>query len=178
MNYNKNEMCAKFLIEKGLVSEDLLFEDVFKLVNAIEEEKIYKEELSDSNIDYNDEIVNIEYVNENETIDITVTGDNLFYCNNILTKNSFGTAMTMDWLCGIIQTPEQFDERKYMFKNLKSRFGSNINQIVTTGVDYDKMKLINLSDAEQEIPLHIKDKLKYEQSKIDEKEQYDAFDFS
>ena len=48
-----------------------------------------------------------------------------------------------------------------MFKNLKSRFDSNINQIVTVGIDYEKMRLINLDDNEQAIPQYIKDKLKF-----------------
>jgi len=35
-----------------------------------------------------DEIVNIEYVGKKETIDINISGDRLFYVNNILVHNS------------------------------------------------------------------------------------------
>jgi len=91
-------------------------------------------------------------------------------------SESYGTAMTADYIAAIIQTPELFEQNKYLFKNLKSRYDSNINQIVTVGVDYSKMKLFDLDESNQEIPLHIRDALKYQK----EKENFDSssFDFS
>ena len=65
-----------------------------------------KQKISDSLIDYNDEVIDIEYVGERETIDITVTGDSLFFCNDILTKNSIGLAATCDVMCSIWQEEE------------------------------------------------------------------------
>ena len=76
------------------------------------------------------------------------------------TSESIGLAATMDFMAGIIQPPELFEQRKYLFKNIKSRFDSNINQVVTVGIDYNKMRLTNLDDQQQEIPVYMKDKLK------------------
>ena len=39
-------------------------------------------------IDYNDEIVSIEYVGELESVDINISGDRLFYANGVLSHNS------------------------------------------------------------------------------------------
>lgn len=94
------------------------------------------------------------------------------------TSESIGLPATMDFMAGIIQTPELFEQRKYLLKNIKSRFDSNINQIVTVGIDYDKMRLLNLEDDQQEIPVHIKDKLKAEQKKKDDQDTYSDFDFN
>jgi hypothetical protein len=63
-------------------------------------------------------------------------------------------------MCAIVQPPELFEQNKYLLKNIKSRYGDNINQVVTIGVDRPKMRLLNLEASEQEIPLHVKDKMK------------------
>lgn len=162
MLYSKEQFdnLALFYKTKGLIDGDLSIEQISNLFETLYDEKIEKEIISDSLLDYNDEIISIEEVGELETIDITVTGDNLFYCNGILTKNSIGLAATMDFMAGIIQPPELFEQRKYLFKNIKSRFDSNINQVVTVGIDYNKMRLTNLDDQQQEIPVYMKDKLK------------------
>jgi len=109
----------------GLVDRetpDDVYLDVAKKIYNEQEEKNF---LSDSKIDYNDEIVNIEPVGEMETIDISVTGDSLFYCNNILTKNSIGLAATCDVICSLWQEEE---EKQLGIINLgmqKNRFGAN-----------------------------------------------------
>jgi len=94
------------------------------------------------------------------------------------TSESFGLPMTLDWMGAIIQTPELFEQNKYVLKVLKSRYNDNINAVYTIGVDRPKMKLINLEDSDQEIPIHIKDKLKQEQHKKDNEESYSDFDFN
>lgn len=78
------------------------------------------------------------------------------------TSDSFGLPMTADWMCAIIQSPELFEQKKFIVKNIKSRFGSNINQVVTVGVEYDKMRIVDLPEDQQEIPIHLKDKLRQE----------------
>lgn len=169
---------ALFYKEKGLIDGDLSIEEIVSLLKVLYNEKQEKDNLSDSKLDYNDEIISIEDMGELETIDITVTGDNLFYCNDILTKNSIGLAATMDFMAGIIQPPELFEQRKYLFKNIKSRFDSNINQIVTVGIDYEKMRLYNLENDQQEIPISVKDKLKQNQQVIDSQNDTIDFDFN
>ena len=94
------------------------------------------------------------------------------------TSESIGLAATMDFMAGIIQPPELFEQRKYLFKNIKSRFDSNINQVVTVGIDYTKMKLLNLDDQQQEIPLSVKDKLRTDQKVIDSQNDTTDFDFN
>ncbi len=93
------------------------------------------------------------------------------------TSDSIGLAATCDAMIGIIQPPELFEQRKYLFKLIKSRFDSNINQVVTVGIDYEKMKLLNLTDDQQEIPLSIKDKLKQNQQITDSKNESIDFNF-
>lgn len=74
-------------------------------------------------------------------------------------SESYGTAMTADWIGGIIQNEELFKQNKYLFKVLKTRFDGNNNFIYTVGVEREKMKLKDLEENEQEIPLHIKEEL-------------------
>jgi hypothetical protein len=124
--------------------------DLTDLLIALELEKIEKDILSDSNIDYNDEILSIEYVGDKETIDITVTGDNLFYCNNILTKNSIGLPATVDAMFALISTEELEAMGQLMIKQLKNRWGDlSYYRRFVVGIDRSKMKLYNLEDGAQ-----------------------------
>lgn len=125
--------------------------DVFELTEmliSIFKEKAEKERISDELIDYNDMIVSIEEVGEQETIDIGVTGDNLFYCNGILTKNSTGLPMTADLMLAVISTEELVQLNQIMFKQLKSRYGDKAQDSrFVVGVDRSKMRLYNVADA-------------------------------
>ena len=94
------------------------------------------------------------------------------------TADSFGLPMSVDYLGAILQTTELFEENKYLLKNLKSRYGDNINTVYTLGVDRPKMRLLNLEDSEQELPKSVKDRLKYEQDKQDEIDDSLQLDFS
>jgi replicative DNA helicase len=96
-----------------------------------------------------------------DTMDYTDTGE------------SFGVPMTVDWQGGIIQTPELFEQNKYIFKVLKSRFDENLNKCYTVGVDRSRMKLHKLAESEKEIPKVIKDRLEYEK----QQENTHPFDF-
>jgi hypothetical protein len=91
------------------------------------------------------------------------------------TADSFGLPMSVDYLGAILQTSELFEQNKYLLKVLKSRYGDNINKIYTLGVDRPKMRLLNLSE---EIPMFLKDKLKYEQDKLNESDDSFQLDFS
>lgn len=124
--------------------------DIFKLTDtliAIELEKIEKDSLADSMLDFNDEIISIEDVGSLETTDISVTGDNLFYCNDILTKNSFGVPMLADSMFALIRT-EQLDKmNQLMVKQLKNRFkDADSCKRFTLGVDRSKMRLYDIED--------------------------------
>lgn len=111
---------------------------------------------------YLDEIVSIRKVAPQKTIDITVSGDNLFYANDILTHNSgmnnsdidmtntsesSGTPMTLDFYFAIIRTEELDEMGQLMVKQLKSRFGDiNYYKRFVIGVELSKFKLYNIDD--------------------------------
>lgn len=91
---------------------------------------------------------------------------------------SWGIAMTADWVGAIIQNEELRAMGKYLLKVIKTRFDENNDHVYTLGVIFKKMRLTNLEECDQEIPEHIKDKLRSEKKKKEEKETYTMFDFS
>jgi hypothetical protein len=150
------------LFEKCLIKANSLllngqnFElDLFQLTELlykIELEKYEKDALSDLKLDYNDEIVSIEEVGEKETIDISVTGDNLFYCNDILTKNSFGLPMTVDLLFAVMRTEELDQMGQLLIKQLKSRYNDiNYYKRFVVGVDIMKFKLYDADNPTSDL---------------------------
>ena len=144
---------AAFIIQHGLVQgigQELDIFDVTELLLKLEREKIYKNLKSDKTIDFNDEITSIEEIGVLDTIDISVSGDNLFYCNNILTKNSFGVPAIADFMCAIINSEELYDLNQMMIKQLKNRYRDlNLNKRFVVGVDRAKMKLFDVEQSAQ-----------------------------
>lgn len=136
----------EFLAKNGYnfnMSED----EMVNVLYTMELEKREKNEKSDKKLDYNDEIVDIKPVGEKETIDISVTGDNLFFCNDILTKNSFGLPATSDLFFAII-TSEKLDATgQVMIKQLKNRYNdlSSMRRFCL-GIDRPKMRLYDLDN--------------------------------
>lgn len=131
----------------GNVSVIELAETLWKL----EIEKNEKNKISDKNLFYNDEIVEIEEVGELETIDISVSGDNLFYCNGILTKNSFGLPATADMMFALVSSEELEAEGLVMVKQLKNRYSDpNLYKRFTIAIE---KKYMRLKDADSQIPL-------------------------
>lgn len=155
---NRENMCfnrAQMLVESGIIklTEEM---DIFQLTDLLiklEEEKEYKNIKSDEKIDFNDEIISIEDVGVLDTVDISVSGDNLFYCNSILTKNSFGLPATADFMFALITTEELQQLNQIMVKQLKNRYGDpNFNKKFVIGVDRSKMKLYDVeASAQQDI---------------------------
>jgi len=90
------------------------------------------------------------------------------------TADSFGLPMTVDGLYAIIQNEELFKQGKYLNKVLKSRFGDNINEIYTCGVDRKFMRLMDLPEDQQELPQHVKDQLTWQSQKDKEKKDREA----
>lgn len=138
---------AQELILKQMVSKDT---DLFQLTDtliALEKEKIEKNEKSDKSIDFNDEIISIEDLGELETTDISVSGDNLFYCNGILTKNSWGLPSTVDFMIAGMSTEELEKMNQLLFKQLKNRYNdTNENKRFTIGIDRSKMRMYDIDD--------------------------------
>ena len=127
-----NENAILFALKKinllkhlGLLSsetDDLKYKEV---LTKILEEQEEKNKISDALINYNDEITEITFLGDKETIDISVTGDSLFYCNDILTKNSIGLASTCDIICSLWQTEEDRELGVINMGIQKNRFGPN-----------------------------------------------------
>jgi superfamily II DNA or RNA helicase len=139
-------MKAEELIRKGYVKDVDIFQLTDTLI-ALELEKIEKNAKSDKHINYNDEIVEIEEVGELETTDISVSGDNLFYCNGILTKNSFGLPATSDLMIALISTEQLEKSNQIMVKQLKNRYNDvSTHKRFTVGIDRSKMRLYDIAD--------------------------------
>jgi hypothetical protein len=145
---------AAFMIEHGLIQgmgQELDIFEVTDLLIKLEQEKIYKNLKNDETIDFNDEIISIEEVGILDTIDISVSGDNLFYCNGILTKNSFGIPAIADFMLAIINSEELYELNQIMIKQLKNRYRDlNLNKRFVIGVDRAKMRLYDVEDSAQE----------------------------
>lgn len=174
-NHIKNLIC-EIKSKRGFVPDIVMLDylNIFAssrlggnaMVNTYQFVKAIAEEFRALAVTYNFALVTASQVNRGNA------NTNANDMDMTATSESWGLPAASDWMGAIIQSPELFDQRKYVFKNLKSRFNSNINQIVTLGVDYDKMRLLNLSEEDQEIPIHVKDRLRME------KEKEEDFDFT
>lgn len=137
---------AEELIRRGYVKDVDIFQLTDTLI-ALESEKLEKNAKTDLALDFNDEIVSIEEMGELETTDISVSGDNLFYCNGILTKNSFGLPATADLMIALISTEQLEKMGQLMVKQLKNRYNdSSKHKRFTVGVDRAKMRLYDIAD--------------------------------
>lgn len=141
---------AQYLKDRGYFLDG----DIFQIADTLEKaylEKLERDVITDQSIDYNDEIVSIECVGELETIDISVSGDNLFLCNGILTKNSMGLVHTLDLYLAQI-APEDLQElNQMMFKQLKNRYNDpNYYKRFVVGFDRPKMTFYDLETSAQE----------------------------
>jgi hypothetical protein len=137
---------VKMFLEKSFKG-DMSVSDIFELLKDMLIEKILREEITDSKIDYNDEIVSIECVGELDTVDISVSGDNLFCCNGILTKNSIGLIMSLDSAFTLIATDELSEMDQIIIKMLKNRYGELDKFVV--GLEKAKMKFYELEASAQ-----------------------------
>ena len=141
---------AEELISKGYPVGDVTVEQLTDTLYKLEKEKQQKNEQSDRSIDYNDEIVSIEDMGVLETVDISVSGDNLFYCNGILTKNSFGLPATADMMFALVSTEDLEKVGQLMVKQLKNRYNDpTAYKRFIIGVDRSKMKLFDVDESAQ-----------------------------
>lgn len=143
---------AIFLVDKGLVklTEEMDLFQLTDLLIKLEEEKLHKIELSDQQLTYNDKITSIVPMGTLETIDISVSGDNLFYCNDILTKNSFGLPATADFMFALVSSEELEALNQVIVKQLKNRYASiTDNARFVIGIDRSKMQLYNVEESAQ-----------------------------
>lgn len=138
-----------------------------------------------------DEIVSIKKIGKRETMDITVSGDNLFYANDILTHNSgfsssdvsltdtsesFGVPQSADLMLALISTEELEGLNQILIKQLKNRYGPlDPYRRFTIGIDRAKMRLY---DVEQEAQENIIEHAEQESEKKDFKSKFKNFNFN
>lgn len=108
-------------------------------------------------------IVSIEEIDEVNMIDIEVSGNHLFYANDILTHNSssdvgledtsesFGLPATADFMFALISTEELAELNQIMVKQLKNRYSDPANtRRFVLGIDRSRMKLYDVEQSAQE----------------------------
>ena len=139
-----------FFMLKNNMTRDMNIFQLTDLLVAVEIEKLEKQQKCDEGIDYNDEIISIEPAGDLETVDISVTGDQLFYCNNILTKNSMGIVHTADAVFALIVSEEYDELGQIGIKQLKNRWGDlSYYRRFVLGIERAKMKLFDVEDSAQ-----------------------------
>ena len=109
-----------------------------------------------------DEIVSIEEVGDRETVDISVSDNNLFYANNILTHNSaydevnpgidstsesMGLSMTVDAQISLWANDEDREMGVIHAAIQKSRFGPRTGAKGVFNVDWNTLRLTESGDT-------------------------------
>lgn len=107
-------------------------------------------------------ILKIEELDDTEMVDIEVSGNHLFYANDILTHNSssdveitdtsesFGLPATADLMLAVISTEELEELNQIMIKQLKNRYNDlTTHKRFVVGIDRSKMKLYNVEESAQ-----------------------------
>lgn len=97
------------------------------------------------------------------------------------TSDSWAIPGTVDWMGVIIQPQELYEASRYLLKNIKTRFEENLYEVWTVGVDRKHMRLLQLDKDEQEIPIHVKDRMKsgdiQREAEASDDEEVRIFDF-
>ena len=110
-----------------------------------------------SNIfEIDDEIIEIEYIGEQDTIDINVSGNRLFYANDILTHNSavdeaeqtqamigggISKIQRADNVIAIYQSASMKERGEFVCTFLKTRSSAGVNSKVYLHFDVDSMRI-------------------------------------
>jgi len=131
-------------------------------------------------------ILKIEELDEREMVDIEVSGNHLFYANDILTHNSssdveltdtsesFGLPATADLMFALISTEELEGLGQILVKQLKNRYNDpTIYKRFVVGIDRAKMRLY---DCEQSAQQDILDSGKEEEYNDDERKPKKSFE--
>ena len=137
------------------------------------------------------QILKIEELDEREMVDIEVSGNHLFYANDILTHNSssdveltdtsesFGLPATADLMFALISTEELEGLGQIMVKQLKNRYGDkSMYKRFVVGIDRAKMRLYDVEQSAQNDILDSgkEEEYNYEESKP--KKSFEGFKFS
>lgn len=114
---------------------------------------------------FNDEIVSIEYIGERETVDINVSGNRLFYANEILTHNSaveeieydhshiaggISKINTADNVIGIFTSNAMRDRGRYQVQFMKTRSSSGVGSKADLKFNIDTLRIEDLEDGDED----------------------------
>ncbi len=103
-------------------------------------------------MNFNDEIVSIEILDDEEMIDIEVSDDHLFYGDGILVSNSIGIPGVCDLMLAGMRTDETDSIGQIIFKQLKNRFRKmQYKPKFVLGCDFDQQLFYDLSQSEQNL---------------------------
>ena len=135
-------------------------------------------------------ILKIEELDERQMIDIEVSGNHLFYANNILTHNSssdpeltdtsesFGLPATADLMFALISNDELEQVGQIMVKQLKNRYASTgTNKRFVVGIDKSKMRLYDVEQSAQDDILDSGQDVEYDMDKQKPKKTFEGFKF-
>ena len=135
-------------------------------------------------------ILKIEELDEREMIDIEVSGNHLFYANNILTHNSssdveltdtsesFGLPATADLMFALISTEELEELGQILVKQLKNRYNDpTIHKRFVVGIDRAKMRLYDCEQSAQQDILDNGRDEEYDYEEQKPKKTFDGFKF-
>lgn len=151
-------------------------EDIIDAILFEEIEKAQQAKYNECTIDFNDEIISIENLGDRELIDITVTRDNLFYANDILTKNSMGVPATADFMLSLSRTEELDQMGQLLAKQIKSRYGKKTAKPrFVIGVDLDTQKLFDVNQDEQKELMQVDDAIRNKNGSTDTSKFRDKF---
>ena len=134
-------------------NNQIIDSDMF--IRMIDESKLDDKKFIDK---CNDEVISIECIGERNTYDIDITGNHLYFANDILTHNSatganldiksasnssisdsLGSAMAADFILFILQTEEMKEKGLSTFKVTKNRFNGRTD-FWNMNVDYTRMR--------------------------------------
>lgn len=111
-------------------------------VNSYSYNKSIAEELRGLGVEYNIPVWTCVQGNRSAVNNSDIDVDNV--------SDSFGIAMSADFLIAITSNDELREMGQYMFKQLKNRYGDiGNNKRFIVGVDYPKMRLYNVDESEQ-----------------------------
>lgn len=120
---------------------------------------------------FNDEIVSIEILDDEEMIDIEVSDDHFFFGDGILVSNSIGIPGVCDLMLAGMRNEETDSIGQIIFKQLKNRFRKMQYQPkFVLGCDFDQQLFYDLSSSQQNL-IDDTASIKIDSSKIQEKFQ-------
>jgi hypothetical protein len=116
-----------------------------------------------------DEIESIEYIGELETVDIDVSGNRLFYANDILVHNSsvdevefdhshiaggLSKIQTADNVIGIFSSIAMRERGRVQIQFMKTRSSSGVGQKVDLDFNIDSLRIRDLEEDEDDAETH------------------------